>query len=190
MYEINIAGPGFGGLGLAQRWYRSAAEQGNTEAQFRVGSFSKNLADEAGSINRFPGSVKIDSDEEYASALRLYTSAAEQGHIEAQYNLAMMYIEGRGAPQNNIEAVKWFKLAAEQGYSDAQYRLGLAYDSGQGVPENIVRSYVWHSVSSAQGNEDASSSLDTVRDKLTTSQLAQAQELATRCFESDFQDCE
>ena len=31
---------------------------------------------------------------------------------------------------------------------------------------------------------------DMVSDRLTPAQLAQAQELATRCFESDFQDCE
>ncbi len=188
MYENVRAGSG--GVGLAQRWYRLAAEQGNAEAQFRVGSFSKTLAEIAGTTNRVPGSVRIEPDKEYATALRWYRLAAEQGHIEAQYNLAMMYAEARGVPQNNTEAVNWFRLAARQGYADAQYRLGLAYDGGQGIPENNVRSYVWLSVSAAQGNEDARDKRDGVRDKLTPAQLAQAQELATRCFESDFQDCE
>lgn len=188
MYENVRAGSG--GVGLAQRWYRLAAEQGNAEAQFRVGSFSKTLAEIAGTTNRIPGSERIEPDKEYATALRWYRLAAEQGHIEAQYNLAMMYAEARGIPQNNTEAVNWFRLAARQGYADAQYRLGLAYDSGQGIPENNVRSYVWLSVSAAQGNEYAREIRDGVRDKLTPSQLAQAQELATRCFETDFQDCE
>jgi TPR repeat protein len=188
MYENVRAGSG--GVGLAQRWYRLAAEQGNAEAQFRVGSFSETLAEIAGTTNRIPGSVRIEPDKEYATALRWYTLAAEQSHIEAQYNLAMMYAEGRGIPQNNTEAVNWLRLAAVQGYADAQYRLGLAYGSGQGVPENDIRAYVWFSVSAAQGNENARGNRDGVRDKLTPSQLAQAQELATRCFESDFQDCE
>jgi hypothetical protein len=66
------------------------------------------------------------------------------------------------------------------------------YVDGQGVPENDVRAYMWYSVAvaAAQGNETARYNRDNVADRLTPEQLARGQDMATRCFESDYQDCE
>tara|TARA_B110000914_G_C15067684_1_gene266982 strand:+ start:166 stop:492 length:327 start_codon:yes stop_codon:yes gene_type:complete len=71
---------------------------------------------------------------------------AEQGEADAQFDLGLMYDNGRGVPENNAEAVKWYRLSAEQGNEFAQLNLGLMYDSGDGVPENSLTSYVWMSV--------------------------------------------
>jgi len=64
------------------------------------------------------------------------------------------------------------------------------YDNGTGVPQNYVRAYMWWSVSAAQGDEDSRSNRDRVADRLTPEQLVQGQDMATKCFESNFQDCE
>jgi|TARA_B100000959_G_scaffold268975_1_gene314235 TPR repeat protein len=64
------------------------------------------------------------------------------------------------------------------------------YANGRGVPQNNVRAYVWWSVAAAQGHEDARGNRDIVSDELTPEQLARGQDMATRCFESDYQDCE
>ena len=64
------------------------------------------------------------------------------------------------------------------------------YANGNGVPQNNVRAYVWWSVAAAQGNAASRINRDVEADKLTPEQLARGQEIATRCFESDFQDCE
>ena len=61
---------------------------------------------------------------------------AEQGDAAAQSDLGYVYWQGRGVPQNYIEAVRWFHLAADQGHPDAQYGLGFAYKTGQGAPRN------------------------------------------------------
>lgn len=45
-------------------------------------------------------------------AVRWFRSAAQQGHAEAQLNLGVMYAEGKGVPQNYIEAHKWFNISA------------------------------------------------------------------------------
>lgn len=127
---------------------------------------------------------------DYQEAFSIYLSLAEQGNANAQYNLGVMYLVGQGVPENNTEAMRWYRLAAEQGYDRPQFNLGRMYDEGQGVPQNAVRAYVWVSVAVALGLEDVRSALNRVRNILTPAQLAQAQELATRCFESDFQDCE
>ena len=79
---------------------------------------------------------------------------------------------------------------AEQGHARAQSNLGFMYDNGDGVPQNNLRAYVWFSVAAAQGHENARTNRDIVSDELTPEQLARGQETATRCFESDYQDCE
>jgi len=82
------------------------------------------------------------------------------------------------------------KRLAEQGHASAQQNLGVKYESGRGVPQNNVRAYVWYSVAAAQGNEDARTNRDIISERLTPEQRARGQDMATRCFESDFQDCE
>ena len=54
---------------------------------------------------------------------------AEQGDVDAQYNLGDMYYHGKGVPQNYTEAMEWFRLSAEQGFAKAQFALGVMYDN-------------------------------------------------------------
>ena len=115
---------------------------------------------------------------------------AEQGDATAQTNLGVMYSFGDGVPENDAEAVKWYRLAAEQGIAQAQYNLGIRYDFGNGVPENDVKAYVWWSVAATRGHEDARGNRDIVSERLTPTLLGQAQQIATTCLESNYQDCE
>ena len=56
---------------------------------------------------------------DYATALKEYRAAAEQGDAAAQNGLGYMYNFGRGITQDFKEALKWYRLAAEQGYTQA-----------------------------------------------------------------------
>jgi len=56
--------------------------------------------------------IAQDSDD-FAALVR----AAEQGDAEAQYNLGLMYLEGLGVKQDNVEAYAWIRTAAAQGKS-------------------------------------------------------------------------
>ena len=60
---------------------------------------------------------------DYSTALRLWKREAEQGDVDAQNNLVLMYRTGEGVPQDDAEAVRWYRLAAEQGNAQAQYNL-------------------------------------------------------------------
>lgn len=53
---------------------------------------------------------------------------AEDGDVEAQYNLADMYHKGLYVPRNYAEAEKWYLRSVEQGREDARvlYLKGLA----------------------------------------------------------------
>ena len=65
------------------------------------------------------------------------------GVRSAQFNLGVMYLNGRGVPQDDAEAVKWHRLAAEQGYASAQFNLGVMYLNGRGVPQDDAEAVKW-----------------------------------------------
>ena len=53
-------------------------------------------------------------------AVKLYRRAARQGNRDAQYNLGLIYEEGRGVPENRRLSFRWYLKAAERGDVDAQ----------------------------------------------------------------------
>ena len=70
---------------------------------------------------------------------------------DAQVNLGSMYDNGRGAPQNYSEAIKWYHRAAEQGHAVAQHNLGCMYKFGKGVPEDHAEAAKWFRKAAIQG---------------------------------------
>ncbi len=52
---------------------------------------------------------------DYATALRELEPLAEQGDARAQYNLGLMYHQGRGVPQDYVRAHMWGNIAATDG---------------------------------------------------------------------------
>jgi hypothetical protein len=49
-----------------------------------------------------------------------------------------MYFIGKGAPQDDAEAVRWFRKAAEQGDGEAQFSLNLMHANGKGTQADDV----------------------------------------------------
>ena len=80
-----------------------------------------------------------------------YMEAAEQGHVEAQYEVGEMYSNGLG----DEEAFDWFMKAAEQDHAEAQYKVGEAYYCGKGVDEDLEEAFVWYLKSAEQEYADA-----------------------------------
>ena len=107
----------------------------------------------------FDKGLKAYDAGDYHTAVREWGPLAEQGNVEAQYNLGFMYYNGQGLTQNSAEAVKWYRLAAEQGHGDARLNLGAMYRSGQGVPEDFVRAAKWYRLAAEQGNAIAQDNL-------------------------------
>ena len=80
---------------------------------------------------------------------------------------------------------------ARNGDAEAQAILGFMYDSGEwGIPENDLKAYIWWSLAKAQGHKAATSNLDRLKNEMTKEQIAKGQALATKCWESEFQDCD
>ena len=87
---------------------------------------------------------------DFETALREWLIDANQGDADAQYNLGVMYANGRGVLQDYAEAAYWYRLAADQGLSQAQYNLGLMYAKGEGVPENDAEAVEWFRLAAGQ----------------------------------------
>ena len=64
------------------------------------------------------------------------------------------------------------------------------YYMGEGIPENTIKAYVWFSMAKTQGETHASTNLDLIKPRMTKQQIAQAQALAAKCYESDYKDCD
>ena len=62
---------------------------------------------------------------------------------DAQNVLGVVYAEGRGVPQNDVEAVGWFRRAADRGYGDGAYNLGMMYANGRGVAQDDREAVAW-----------------------------------------------
>ena len=92
---------------------------------------------------------------DYATALREFRPLAEQGDAEAQYNLGVMYDNGRGVPEDDGQAAFWYRKAAEQGHAEAQFNLGVMYADGEGVPEDDVQAAFWFRKAAEQGDAEA-----------------------------------
>ena len=112
---------------LAMAWYRRAADQGNTDAQFSIGQMY---------------AIGFGVPKNMSEALKWYQKAGENGNLNAQLKLAWYYYNN---VQNYPEAVKWFHKAAEQGDTDAQYQLGRIYEHGEeGVAPNKIAAEKWY----------------------------------------------
>jgi TPR repeat protein len=127
----------------AVRWYRLAADQGDTRAQNNLGAMlakGEGVAeDKAEAIQWFRLAVdkgylvaqlnlgiilsKSEVTEEKAEAVKLLRLVAKRGNVNAQFKLGVMLENGNGVAQDKIEAARLFRLAAEQKYPGAVEKL-------------------------------------------------------------------
>ena len=96
---------------------------------------------------------------EMGEVVRTFCEAADQGHAGAQFNLGIMYFNGRGVVQNYTEALQWYRKAADQGHADAQLNLGVMYFEGKGVAQNHSEAARWCRKAADQGHAVAQCNL-------------------------------
>ena len=124
------------------------------------------------------------------------TGAAADSYVDAgaQASVGAKYTAGTNATKDFQEAVRSWQRAAEQGDPEGQYNLGLMYDKGQGVSKDFVRAYMWYHLAAAALSGDDAMVAKKLRDRMaslmTPEQIAKAQEMARRCQQSKFKDCD
>jgi uncharacterized protein len=98
------------------------------------------------------GTYALNGNREQAKSL--FEKAAEQGEVDAQFNLAVMYARGDAPPDNHpdmAKAVPLFRKAALQGHPESQYILALAYHEASGVQRDEEECKKWMLASAEQG---------------------------------------
>jgi TPR repeat protein len=88
-----------------------------------------------------------------------YESLANQGYLEAQFQLGEMYQNGYNVHHDYALSIHWYKKAAEQGHAEAQYNLGVIYRKGRGVPIDFVEAFRWYKQAAEQGMPQAQNNL-------------------------------
>ena len=88
------------------------ARAGDRDAQYQLATLHRK------------GAQGLQRDAEQAATL--YMKAALQGHVEAQFQVAVAFKRGCGVVADSASAAKWFAIAAGQGHAKAQYQIGQA----------------------------------------------------------------
>ncbi|GAB6054039.1 hypothetical protein JCM17960_28590 [Magnetospira thiophila] len=87
------------------------------------------------------------------AAVKWYSEAARQGHIDAQYQLGHLYETGTGVRQDPKRAAEWYRLAAKLGNNaEAEFRLGQLYFNGKGVPHDFNLAREWYRKAAERGH--------------------------------------
>ncbi|MGH8534380.1 MAG: tetratricopeptide repeat protein [Gammaproteobacteria bacterium] len=92
---------------------------------------------------------------DYVKVVRDLTPLAERGDMEAQYQLALMYANGRGVPRDQRQAATWFEKATAVLDPGAQFNLGIMYFEGQGVPRDYEQAARWFKGAGERGDAEA-----------------------------------
>lgn len=124
--------------------------------------------------------IKNYKPDDVAAAVRELKPLAEQGNAEAQFNLGSLYYQGRGVPQDYREATEWLRKSAEQGYVFAQVTLGSIHAEGvEGtIQKNYPQALMWFIFAAAQGDREAVEFRDAMANRMTPTQIEEAQRLA------------
>ena len=91
----------------------------------------------------------------FPTALKEFRDAAEHGSRLAEFNYAMMLLNGEGTQANVEEGKKWLRKAADANMSHAQYVYGKMYDDGDFVTRDPAEAHRWFLKAAEQGHVQA-----------------------------------
>jgi S1-C subfamily serine protease len=107
------------------------------------------------SADSFEAGWSAYAREDYQRAAQLWQPLAEQGHVNAQINLAVLYEHGYGVTRDLRVAADWYLAAAGAGSAIGQYNLGLfLLEHGSVIPTEQNALY-WLGKAADQGFADA-----------------------------------
>lgn len=95
----------------------------------------------------FDEGVVAFNTSDYQAALRMLQAPAENGNVDAQYLLGLIYINGLAdGRRNSYMAEKWFGMAAQAGHTAAQVQLAFLYQDSSAPVYNPLAAYRWFDI--------------------------------------------
>ena len=119
--------------------FRKAAELGDMDASYGLAVLYR----EGTGVTR-----------DRAESVRWLKRAADERHIAAMVEYAIVLFNGDGAEKSEFGAAKLFAKAAQANSPIAQNRLARLYAAGRGVKTNAVEAMKWHILARANGVKD------------------------------------
>lgn len=159
------------GLGIlrddwqAVKWYQKAAEQGHSSAQFELGYMLEEGLGVPKDERKAEEWYRMARKQKYATIagkFRREYEEAEQGRVEAQFNIALMLQTGRGVAKDERQAFMWYRKAASSGDVDAQNNLAGMYLNGKGVAKDFEKAHQWFLKATLQNEPFAHHALGTM----------------------------
>jgi len=98
---------------------------------------------------------ELVAEKKYDEALPLLRERADRQDAKAQNQLALLYYEGKGVPQDDTRAAEWMQKAAEGGDVNSQYMLAWFSYKGIGVPQDYAKTIEWAQKAMDKGDSNA-----------------------------------
>ncbi|RMX22100.1 sel1 repeat family protein [Legionella jordanis] len=158
---------------LAAKWYTAAAEQGQPTAQFllarmhqlgRIGNapdYEQAKKWYSASKSNYPrsavalGFIYETVDDDYQRASENYQLAAEKNNKAGQFNLGLIYEDGKGMSVDYTKAKTLFNQAADAGLKQAMSQLGEIYFNGFAGNREEQQALHWYKKAAALGDSTA-----------------------------------
>ena len=102
----------------------SAASQADAEVAVNDSDANDALIGQPTASETYAEGIRAFAEGDYKRAATLWLQEAYLGSADAQFNVGVLYVEGKGLGENRGEAVFWFTRAARQNHREAQYNLG------------------------------------------------------------------
>ncbi len=135
-----------------------------------------------GHAGPFEDAVASQNRGDLAAAFGQFKSLANAGNPQAQFELSLLYLYGKGVKPDTREAMRWLKQSALHGYQPAQSNLGVAFNRGRYLPQDEVKAFIWSSIAAASGDAVAVTNRDVAGRKFSPKELEQAKLLAQECL--------
>jgi TPR repeat protein len=164
-------------LAEAVKWYKKAADSGNSDAQTKMGMMleggfgtpkdpkqAMEYLDKAAQQGNTAAQMRLASayemgrnvDKNAKKAIEYYEKAANAGVAKAQVKLGDIYRDGlEEVPHDYQKSLEWYHKAADQKSPDGEYRIGFMYEQGFGVTANMDEAISWDKKSASQGYTEA-----------------------------------
>ena len=120
--------------------------------------------------------------DDYKAAFQKWKKLAQEGNVQVQATVAVLYHTGQGVKKDYKKAFYWYKKAAEKGNPASQANLGVMYAKGTGTKRDIIESFAWYSVAAAANKDKKVGNelwgIEAVSALLSKQQLEKAKKLA------------
>jgi len=109
--------------------------------------------------NPFKTLVNFKAQHAQTKSFDYIMSFAKKGNANAQFDLALLYLNGKGIQKDARRAFKWFHKAARKNHTEAKFQMGLNFLRARGVKRNTYLAAYWFKLASKSGHKIARSYL-------------------------------